>query len=111
MAGIDDTIKTLEAKLKEAKEKKQKIEARKKAIESKKERANDTRRKILAGSLVLEIMKTDEQARAKFMARLSDYLTRPDDRALFGLYALGEEKLHVPEPVQRIDLSKLYEDK
>lgn len=109
LAAADEQISTLKAKLKQAKAQRQKIEARKKAADAEKERANDTRRKILAGALVLEMMKNDEQVRARFMARLAEYLTRPDERALFGLYALGEEKLDVPEPVKRIVLSKLYE--
>ena len=56
MATIEDTIKALELKLQQAKEKAKKIEAAKKAKEVKAERTKDTRRKILAGSVVLSRM-------------------------------------------------------
>jgi hypothetical protein len=85
MATIDERIAALEAKLKQERARKQKVEARKRAVEQKLQRANDTRRKILAGALVLELMERDEATRQRFMQRLDAYLTRPDDRALFGL--------------------------
>ncbi len=49
------------------------------------QRADDTRRKILAGSLVLDMMERDEATRQRFMDRLDKHLKRADDRALFGL--------------------------
>ncbi len=85
MAVIDDTIAALEARLRQAKARKQRLEAQKRAAESKRQRTDDTRRKILAGSLVLDMMAKDEQARARFTARLDAYLARAADRALFGL--------------------------
>lgn len=93
MASIDQRIAALEEKLKQEKAKKQKVEARKRAAEAKLNRAQDTRRKILAGALVLEMMEQDEQAKTRFMARLDSFLTRQDDRALFGLYPKSEETL------------------
>jgi hypothetical protein len=88
MATIDERIAALETKLKQERAKKQKIEARLRAVEQKRKRAEDTRRKILAGALVLELMEQDQQTRQKFLARLDRYLTRGDDRALFGLAKL-----------------------
>jgi large subunit ribosomal protein L7/L12 len=85
MSTIDERIAALEAKLKQERAKKQKVEARLRAIEQKRKRAEDTRRKILAGALVLELMEQDEQTKQRFLARLDKYLTRADDRALFGL--------------------------
>lgn len=85
MATIDERIAALEAKLKQERAKKQKVEARLRAVEQKRKRAEDTRRKILAGALVLELMEQDQQTRERFLARLDRYLTREDDRALFGL--------------------------
>ena len=79
--GIEDKIKALEEKLKQAKAQKAKIEARKKAIETKVQRSQDTRRKVLAGAMVLEMMERDEATRQRFMERLDKYLTRADDRA------------------------------
>ena len=83
--GIEDKIKALEEKLKQAKAQKAKIEARQKAIETKVQRSQDTRRKVLAGAMVLEMMERDEATRQRFMERLDKYLTRADDRALFDL--------------------------
>lgn len=85
MATIDERIAALETKLKQERAKKQKIEARLRAIEQKRKRAEDTRRKILAGALVLELMERDDATRQRFMQRLDSYLTRQDDRTLFGL--------------------------
>lgn len=85
MATIDERIAALETKLKQERAKKQKIEARLRAVEQKRKRTEDTRRKILAGALVLELMEQDQQTKQKFLARLDRYLTRADDRALFGL--------------------------
>ena len=85
MASIDDKIKAIEEKLKQAKAQKAKADARKKAVEAKAKRGQDTRRKVLAGALVLDMMERDEANRQRFMQRLDSYLTRPDDRALFDL--------------------------
>lgn len=87
-AGIEDKIKALEEKLKQAKAQKAKIEARKKAIEAKVQRSQDTRRKVLAGAMVFEMMERDEATRQRFMERLDKYLTRADDRALFDLQVM-----------------------
>jgi len=37
------------------------------------------------GAMVLEMMEKDDGNRQRFMQRLDSYLTRADDRALFGL--------------------------
>lgn len=60
------------------------------AKERRKSRAADTRRKILIGSYVLSRIsstaETDEGwTDAKWMVGMDKYLTRPADRALFGL--------------------------
>lgn len=66
-------------------------EARKLNALIKGSRAADTRRKILAGSLILDIISKDEAAKNKFMPQLDKYLTRDDDRALFSLKPLEKE--------------------
>lgn len=88
MSTLDERIKALEERLKQEKAKKAKLEARKRASESKAERAKDTRRKILVGSYVLEAFKQN----GKDLGMLSidgkkfmEWLSRADDRALFGL--------------------------
>ena len=85
MASIDERIAALETKLKQEKAKKQQIEARKRAALAKVSRQQDTRRKVLAGAMVLDLMERDDGNRQRFMQRLDSYLTRPDDRALFNL--------------------------
>lgn len=92
MATIDEKIAQAEKRaqeltkqLKQLKAQREKVEARKLHGLLKGQRAEDTRRKILAGALVLEMMERDEATRTRLMQRLDGYLTRPDDRALFGL--------------------------
>jgi len=83
--SIDEKIKAQEEKLKQLKSIKQRIEASKRAAAAKITRQQETRRKILVGAMVLEMMEKDEANRHRFMQRLDSYLTRPDDRALFNL--------------------------
>ena len=85
MATIENTIASLEAKLKQAKAKKQQIEARKRALETKEERAKDTRRKILVGAAILAKVERGEWPKDKLLAMLDSTLIRTDDRALFDL--------------------------
>lgn len=49
------------------------------------ERKSDTRRKILAGAVVLEWAKRDNEFSSRLMAELKRFLGRDADRALFGL--------------------------
>ena len=84
-AGIEARIKAQEEKLKQLKSIKQRIEASRRSAAAKITRQQDTRRKVLAGAMVLEMMERDEGNRQRFMQRLDSYLTRSDDRALFGL--------------------------
>jgi len=78
-------IEALKKKLAEAKARKAKIEARQRAAESKKKRSEETRRKILAGALVLQMMEEKDEVKRRFLDQLDKFLTRDDDRALFGL--------------------------
>ncbi|MEN9397049.1 MAG: hypothetical protein RLZ81_1579 [Pseudomonadota bacterium] len=97
MAGIQDKIEAAEQRAKQAQQKLQQLKAQRDMIEARKlskvlkgQRADDTRRKILAGSLVLDMMERDEATRKRFMDRLDQYLKRADDRALFDLPAKTE---------------------
>lgn len=85
MTSIEERIATLEAKLKQEKAKKQRIEARQRAVESKKKRSDDTRRKILVGAAILAKVERGEWPQDKLLAMLDAALTRADDRALFDL--------------------------
>lgn len=89
MATIDEKIAEIEEqakkKVQQLKAKKELIEARKVQALIKGKRSDDTRRKILAGALVIDMMEKDESARTRFIGHLDKFLTRPDDRALFDL--------------------------
>lgn len=89
---ISAAISAAEQRAKDAAKQLQQLKAKREQIEAKKltkmlkgERSDETRRKILAGALTLELMESDEATRQRFMGRLDKYLTRADDRALFGL--------------------------
>ena len=90
MATIENTIASLEAKLKQAKAKKMQIEARKRALETKEERAKDTRRKILVGAAILATVDRGEWPKDKLLTMLDSALTRSDDRELFSLPEVTE---------------------
>ena len=83
MPNIDDRIDSLQAKLKQLKTQQARLEARKKHLASKRARADDTRRKILVGAIVLTRVEQGKIPEAEFRAWLDAALTRPDDRALF----------------------------
>ena len=101
MAKIEETIEALQLKLKQAKARKQKIEAQRKALEKKQARAEETRRKILLGSFILEQCKKNGISFALVTyesARLDDFLTRSDDRALFNLPTLSTPQPNATSP-------------
>jgi hypothetical protein len=81
MQAIDQRIATLEEKLKQAKNKKKLLEARKNRAASKVDRAKDTRRKILVGAFFMEQVLNNQEMAQRFYASL----TRENDRELFGL--------------------------
>lgn len=91
MATIEEQIERAKKRIKQLEVRKQQIEARKLHLLIKGKRSDDTRRKILAGALVLDMMERDEAAQHRFLERLDKYLKRADDRALFGLNPLQTE--------------------
>lgn len=72
-------------RLKQLKAQKQALESREKAKEKEQQRKDDTRRKILLGSLYLTKMNNDELEKQKILTELSEYLTEDRDRKLFNL--------------------------
>jgi hypothetical protein len=62
MSKLNEQVAALEERLKQLKAKQQKVDARKRAFESRQARKNDTRRKILAGAIVLA--KVEQGGRA-----------------------------------------------
>lgn len=93
--SIEEKIKEIEEKaakqIKQLKARQEKAEARKLSLLLKKDKANDTRKKILAGALIIQIMEKDEAAKSRFMKQLDSYLTREDDRTLFGLTPIKKQ--------------------
>ena len=85
MPRIVERIGVLEERLKRLKAKQQKIDARKRALETRQARQADTRRKFLAGAIVLAKVERGEFGDAQFREWLDEALTRPEDRALFDL--------------------------
>ncbi len=76
----------------QAKAKAQRLEAQARAKQAGAERARDTKRKVLLGAYVLSQARAqgwELSALSIGQQPLSDYLTREDDRALFGLQPLA----------------------
>ena len=88
LSKLDASIEAQRKKLAQLTAKKQRIEAQQRAKLQGEERKKDTRRKILAGAMVLELMAESDDAGRKVLARLDLFLKRADDRALFGLAPL-----------------------
>jgi hypothetical protein len=91
MSKIEERIGTLEERLKQLKAKQQKIDTRRRALEFRQTRRADTRRKFLAGAIVLAQAERDAVVNAQFRQWLDDSLISEDDRALFNLPALSRE--------------------
>lgn len=66
------------------------------------ERKNDTRRKVLAGAVVLEHAQHDAGFKEALDALLARLLKRPDDRALFELAPLPEGEAQETPPLQLV---------
>ena len=82
---LDERINGLEEKLKQLKTRQARIDARKRALLSRRVRKDDTRRKILAGAIVLAKVEARELDPKLFARWLEAALIRADDRALFEL--------------------------
>lgn len=82
-------IEALKARLQQLEAAQKAAEARARAAANKQARADDTRRKILLGAFVLDHLQIAELAALQLRgAAFGAWLTRPADRALFGLSAL-----------------------
>lgn len=97
---LDERITTLKDKLKQLELRKQRIAARQRALQARRDRKQDTRRKILAGAVVLTRVAEGKLSEVEFRAWLDAALTRPDDRALFDLPSAtgGGEPLQLKPP-------------
>lgn len=83
MTSKMDRIKTLEARLAGLKLEARRAELAAQTRASKAARAIDTRRKILVGSFILNRMEGDISKLKIGNSTLLEWLTRPDDLALF----------------------------
>lgn len=105
MAKLSERIEALESRLRELKHRQQRVEARKRSLQGQRERRDDTRRKILVGALVLTQVERGDYPRERLRKALDSFLTRPGDRALFGLDAAATRS---PErPMTGLTESKL----
>ena len=86
---LEKKIEAQLEKLKQLKARKQAIEAREKSKQKEQDRKNDTRRKILLGSYLLNKME-DEAEKEKILMELNEYLTENRDRQLFDLPNIEE---------------------
>ena len=82
--SLEQKIAKQEERLKQLKAQKQAVLAREKKKITDQQRKEDTRRKILLGSLALKKME-NEQDKEKILADLKEYLIEDRDRKLFGL--------------------------
>jgi hypothetical protein len=85
MVDFNERIATLEDRLKQLKAKQHQADTRRRTLESRKNRKEDTRRKILAGAVILAKVERAEFPESQLIKWLSESLTRPEDRALFNL--------------------------
>ncbi len=92
MPKLDDQISTLQERLNLLKLRQQRLDARKQAIDAQRERKAETRRKILAGGIVLAKIRQGELDGEQLRGWLNLALTRAEDRALFDLPVDGSER-------------------
>ena len=108
MKSLQEQIKEIEEeakkKINQLKAKQELLEAKKLNALLKKDRASDTRRKILAGAFVLDAAEKDDASKTKLMNGLNKFLTRDDDRILFGLEPL--QKSETQEKTQPTETPK-----
>ena len=87
MPKMDERIQAVEAKLKQPKVVQQRREARARTVEGRRIRREELGRKILAGAVVLAKVEDGSLEEALLKAWLRPAISKPEDRALFGLDA------------------------
>ena len=99
------SLQELQAKKAKLQQQLQEIQRAERRAKMRKKRADDARRKIIAGAYFLRLAETDSTARGLYNAMLENFagnMKRQDDRALFGLPPLPQ-----PEKTDWSDLAKL----
>jgi hypothetical protein len=92
LAELESQIAATKQKLSQLKALQRKNMELRKKEEQEAARKADTRRKILVGAFLLERMHRDARLAAETLAQLDNYLTRDDERSLFGFSALRPEQ-------------------
>ena len=82
-----ERIQALETKLKQLKVQQQRKEARARSVEARRTRREEMRRKFLVGAVVLAKVEDGSLEEAVLKAWLWPAISKPEDRALFGLDA------------------------
>lgn len=85
MAGVDDQVARLEEKLRQLLTRQARVEERRRALATRRSRRDELRRRILVGTAVLGRVDQGVLPEAELQRWLDEALTRPEDRALFGL--------------------------
>jgi len=80
--NIEKKIEAQLEKLKQLQARKQAIEAREKSKQKEQQRKDDTRRKILLGSFLMNKMKSDSAYREEILVELDQYLRRNNNRKM-----------------------------
>ena len=89
--AITVQIEKMEIRLKQLKEQKAKSERMAKAAEKRQTRANDTRRKILIGAMILNRVEKGALDIQQVKDHLDAFLVKDADRKLFGLPVIGSK--------------------
>jgi hypothetical protein len=87
MPKIDERVAALEAKLKQLKVLQQRKEAKARGVALHRTRREELRRKFLVGAVVLAKVDAGEIEENTLKQWLHPAITKPEDRALFGLNA------------------------
>jgi len=85
MPKLDEQISTLQERLRQLKLRQQRSEARKRALEAQREKKTETRRRFVAGAVILAKVREGLLPESQFRSWLDEVLTRSEDRALFDL--------------------------
>ena len=91
MPTVEERIAKLQKRLRQEKALSQKIRARARYVKQKQERKEETRRKILDGAMLQNRIEKGRLTLEEVNGWRDLYLTRDDDRALFGLPLHGAD--------------------
>lgn len=99
MTARRQQIEALQQRLAKLQADQRAAEARARAAASKASRVHDTRRKVLAGAYLLDLLGASGVAQLSIQGRRFDaWLTRDDDRSLFSLPPLSPPPPATPAP-------------